>query len=392
MQQNPAASESGNGAAGDFGGRRSKESGEGLTRHDLPTPVLLVDLDLMEANIETMSRFVREASLGLRPHAKTHKCSEIARRQVEAGATGVCASHIGEAEAMADAGIPGILVTSELVGRNKIERLVRLTRRAPDTMSVVDNAAHAVDLNDAAHAAGISLNVLIDIDPAERRTGIPAGAAALGLAETIARLPGLRLLGLQCYSGDASHMVGFEARRDLSRAAMLPAIDTFRRLQELGMPVEIMSGGSTGTYNIDSALQGMTELQCGSYLFMDLDYARIGGRDGPVYDDFHQSLTVLATVISRSYKDSATVDAGRKAFSTDKPFGPVLKGISGVTYTFAGDEHGILELQDPSRDLRLGDRLEFVIPHCDPSVNLYDRIYALRGDRVEAVWPIARGY
>jgi len=368
------------------------EVAPGLTRHDLPTPALLVDLDLMEANIERMSRFLREASMGLRPHAKTHKCPEIARRQMEAGANGVCASHMGEAEAMADAGIPGILITSEMVGRNKIERLVRLTRRAPDTMSVVDNAVHAAELNDAARAAGILLNVLIDVDPAERRTGIPAGAPALGLAETIARLPNLRLRGLHCYSGDASHMVGFEARRDYSREAMLPAIDTFRRLRELGMPVEIMSGGSTGTYNIDSALEGMTELQCGSYLFMDMEYAQIGGRGGPVYEDFHQSLTVLATVISRSYPNHATVDAGRKAFSTDKPFCPILKGISGVTYTFAGDEHGILELEGPSREVRLGDRLEFVIPHCDPSVNLYDRIYALRGDRVEAVWPIARGY
>ena len=368
------------------------EGGEGMTRDDLPTPALLVDLDLMEANIEKMSRFLREASLGLRPHVKTHKCPEIARRQVQAGATGVCVAHLGEAEAMARAGIPGILITSAQVGPRKIERLIRLTRQAPETMSVVDNAAHALDLQNAARAAGVVLNLLIDIDPAQRRAGIPAGPAALGLAETIARLPNLRLLGLQCYSGDSSHEVGFEARREHSREAMMPAIDTFRAIKEMGLPVEIMSGGSTGTYNIDSALEGMTELQCGSYVFMDLDYARIGGSDGEVYQDFHQCLTVLATVISRSYPDSATVDAGYKAFSTDKPFAPVPRDISGVRYCFAGDEHGILELDDPSRDIRLGDRLEFVIPHCDPSVNLHERIYALRGDRVEAIWPIARGY
>jgi D-serine deaminase-like pyridoxal phosphate-dependent protein len=365
---------------------------EGLTRDDLPTPALLVDLDLLESNLEGMSRFVREASLGLRPHMKTHKCPEIARMQVRAGATGVCVAHLGEAEAMADAGIPAILITSQLVGPSKIERLVRLTRRAPDTLSAVDDASHAVALNEAARAAGILLNVLIDIDPAQRRAGIPAGPAAEGLAETIARLPHLRLRGVQCYSGDSSHMVGFEARREHSRQAMLPAIDTFRTLQRRGMPVEIMSGGSTGTYNIDAELEGLTELQCGSYLFMDLDYARIGGRAGPVYDDFQPSLTVLATVISRSYPDAATVDAGYKAFSTDKPFGPVPKGISGVRYGFAGDEHGILELDHPSREIRLGDRLEFFVPHCDPSVNLHDRIYAMRRDRVEAVWTVARGF
>jgi D-serine deaminase-like pyridoxal phosphate-dependent protein len=293
---------------------------------------------------------------------------------------------------MADAGIPEILITSQLVGPGKVERLIRLTRRAPDTLSAVDNASHATELNDAACAAGILLNVLIDIDPAQRRAGIPAGSAAVKLAEAIARLPHLRLRGVQCYSGDSSHLGGFEARREHSRQAMVPAIDTFRTLQERGMPVEIMSGGSTGTYNIDSELQGMTELQCGSYVFMDLDYARIGGKNGPVYDDFQPSLTVLATVISRSYSDAATVDAGYKAFSTDKPFGPILKGISGVTYTFAGDEHGILEMDHPSREIRLGDRLEFLVPHCDPSVNLHDRIYAMRGNRVEAVWPVARGF
>ncbi len=392
MKQNQDAS----GAGGDPAGGRiqslSMESRGELTRDDIPTPALLVDLDLMEANIEGMSRFVREASLGLRPHMKTHKCPEIARRQLRAGATGVCVAHLGEAEAMADAGIPEILITSELVGPGKVERLIRLSRRAPDTVSAVDNASHATELNDAARAAGILLNVLIDIDPAQRRAGIPAGSAAVRLAEAIARLPHLRLRGVQCYSGDSSHIMGFERRREHSRQAMLPAIDTFRTLQDRGMPVEIMSGGSTGTYNIDSELQGMTELQCGSYVFMDLDYARIGGRDGPVYDDFQPSLTVLATVISRSYSDSATVDAGYKAFSTDKPFGPIPKGISGVTYLFAGDEHGILEMDHPSRDIRLGDRLEFLVPHCDPSVNLHDRIYAMRGDRVEAIWSVARGF
>jgi len=376
----------------DFVRSPSVEEGVGLTRDDLPTPALLVDLDLMEANLQRMSRFAREAPLGLRPHVKTHKCPEIARRQVAAGAVGVCVAHLGEAEAMADVGIPGILITSQQVGARKIDRLIRLTRRAPDTLSVVDHPSHALALDDAARAASIVLDVLIDIDPAQRRAGIPPGPAALNLADSIGKLPHLRLRGVQCYSGDSSHMVGYEARREHSRQAMIPAIDTFRSLQRRGMPVDIMSGGSTGTYDIDADLEGMTELQCGSYLFMDLDYARIGGRAGPVFDDFHSSLTVLAAVISRSYSDSATVDAGYKAFSTDKPFGPVPKGISGVRYCFAGDEHGILELDHPSREVRLGDRLEFFVPHCDPSVNLHARIYAMRQGRVEAVWPVARGF
>lgn len=173
---------------------------------------------------------------------------------------------------------------------------------------------------------------------------------------------------------------------------MASALETFVRLRQLGMPVEIMSGGSTGTYNIDTELEGMTELQVGSYIFMDVDYRRIGGKGGPVYDDFAPSLTVLATVISKNYPDRATVDAGLKAFATDRAFGPEIKDVTGVGYRFMGDEHGILSLDNPSREIRVGDRLEFIVPHCDPSVNLYDRIYGVRSDQVESVWPITGRY
>jgi len=163
------------------------------------------------------------------------------------------------------------------------------------------------------------------------------------------------------------------------------------RVQRSGMPAEILSGGSTGTYNIDCDIKGMTELQAGSYVFMDVDYHVIGGKHGPLFDDFGFSLTVLATVISKSHQGFATVDAGFKAFATDRPFGPDLKGRSGVKYHFGGDEHGILEIRDRD-DLQLGDRLEFIVPHCDPTVNLYDRIHCTRGGQIEAIWPICRGY
>ena len=156
--------------------------------------------------------------------------------------------------------------------------------------------------------------------------------------------------------------------------------------------MEILSGGSTGTYNIDPAFGAMTELQAGSYVFMDVDYRRIGGRNGPVYEDFAPSLAVIATVISRPERNRATIDAGLKAFATDKKFGPEPKGLAGATFSWGGDEHGILDLTNASREPRLGERLEFIVPHCDPTVNLHDHIHALRGDRVEAVWPVARGY
>ncbi|MCI0621451.1 MAG: DSD1 family PLP-dependent enzyme [Acidobacteria bacterium] len=366
---------------------------EGMMKDELPTPALLVDLDLLESNIQKMSQHSKASSIQLRPHAKTHKCPEIARRQVQAGGLGVCTSTIHEAEVMAAAGIRDLLITSELVGKNKTERLLRLTSKQPGTMSVVDHATHAEQLNEAAAAAKLTLNVLIDIDPIGRRTGILPGDDALGLAEKIMKLPHLKLRGVHAYSGASSHVPGFEARQEHSHRVMQAPLESFFRMQKAGMPVEIMSGGSTGTYNIDPALKGMTELQTGSYVFMDVDYRRVGGKSGAVYEDFAPSLSVLATVISKNHPDRATVDAGFKAFATDRKFGPEIKGVTGVDYQFNGDEHGALIFSNVSREIRLGDRLEFIVPHCDPNVNLYDRFFCVRGDKVMAVWPVAgRGY
>jgi D-serine deaminase-like pyridoxal phosphate-dependent protein len=339
-----------------------------------------------------MSRHATSESISLRPHAKTHKCPEIAKRQIGAGALGVCVATIREAEAMASAGIEGLLITSEVIGWSSIERLISITRRQPDTMSIVDNYDHAEQLNDAAQKDKLILNVLIDVDPGMRRTGVPGGERAVKLAEKIMKLPHLKLRGIHAYSGISAHVKGFDARRAHSLKAMESAVETFHQLKKRGLPVEILTGGSTGTYNIDTSLNGMTELQVGSYVFMDMEYHMIGGKGGDVYDDFAPSISVLATVISKSYSDVATVDAGIKAFATDRNFGPQPKDITGINYRFGGDEHGILELNKPSREINIGDRLEFLIPHCDPNVNLYDRIYCMRGEKVEAVWPTVGRY
>jgi D-serine deaminase-like pyridoxal phosphate-dependent protein len=253
-------------------------------------------------------------------------------------------------------------------------------------MFCVDDEANARELNAAAQAAG--LKVLVAIDLYFGRTGVLPGAPALALARVVATLKHLTLVGLQSYDGDAAHTTPFDARKLRTDGSMAQAIETKAMIERDGIACPMITGGSTGTYRFDSENPGITELQPGSFVFMDIDYGRIGGPDGPEYRDFRNALTVVTTVVSRP-PGFAIVDGGYKAFSTDRPFTPRPVDLPGVAYGWAGDEHGRLNLADSPRDLKVGDRLEFIPPHCDPTVNLYDAIYALRGDHVEAVWPIA---
>jgi 3-hydroxy-D-aspartate aldolase len=353
---------------------------------DLPTPCLVLDLDRLETNLDKLSWFARSRGIALRPHSKTHKCVNIARRQIEKGALGICVATIAEAEVMVRAGIRGLLITGEMVGEPKVSRLIRVMTQAPDTMAVVDDIRNVDELQRAASSAGIQITTLIDLDIGQNRTGTQPGEPALQLANSIARANNLQLKGICAYAGHVAHVAGFENRRTRSKNALAHALETKDLLRRHGHDVEILSGASTGTYNIDSYIEGMTEMQSGSYVFMDVEYRRIGGESGSVYEDFLPALCVLSTVIHRSGK-KAIVDAGLKAFSTDRPFGPEPFALDGVTYEFAGDEHGRLTLTD-TQDVRLGEKLRFIIPHCDPTVNLYDRFFCVRGESVEDEWPI----
>ena len=371
--------------------RRAAEDGR-LSRDDIPTPALLLDLDAFEANLATMGSFLKTRERGFRPHGKTHKCPDIGRALAQAGAIGHCAAKLSEAEVFAAHGLGGLLVTTAVIGKSKISRAVALAAARRDSIFVVDDPGNARDLNDAAAAFGgrppVRLNLAIDL--LLGRTGIEMGEPALKLAQTIASLPHVRLAGLQSYDGGASHTTGFEKRKARSQESMGRAVETRQLIERSGIECAMLSGGSTGTYNIDADLDGVTELQPGSFMFMDLDYNRIGGQDGPVYQDFRNALTVLTTVVSQR-PGVAIIDGGIKAFSTDRPFTPKAKdpALADVIFAWGGDEHGRLDLASAQREVKLGDRLEFVVPHCDPSVNLYDTIHGLRGNRVEAVWPVA---
>ena len=359
-----------------------------LSKGDLATPALVLDLDLFESNLNKMASFVLSRGKGLRPHAKTHKCPEIARRQIAAGAGGIAVAKLSEAEVFAEHDIHNLLVTTAVVGKRKIERAARLAAALPETTFVVDEEDNARQLSEAGEAHGVRFYVALDLYVG-RRTGIIPGRPAVELAQKIARMRGLELQGIQAYAGHASHVIGFEERRRFSRECMGQAVETRRLLEQAGFEVRLLAGASTGTYNIDIELDGITELQPGSFIFMDVDYGLIGGQSSEAYTDFAKALTVLATVVSRPERGKAVVDAGLKAFSTDKPFPPEAKDIAGLVYDFAGDEHGRLNYSNAGRELKVGDRLEFVIPHCDPTVNLYDRLYCVRGDQVEAIWKIA---
>lgn len=354
-------------------------------RRSFNTPVLVIDLDAFEKNVAGMAAYVKASGLRLRPHAKTHKCAEIARRQVAAGAVGVCCAKLGEAEAMAAGGIASILITSPVVSAPAIGRLIALNERTPDLEVVVDHPDNARALA-AAAGPGKRLNVLIDIDPGIRRTGVASAEAAVALAQTIAELPALNLLGVQYYCGRQQHIESYAERRTdiIDRTDYLRSIVT--ALSDAGFAPGLVTGGGTGTHRIDVELGLLNELQTGSYVFMDRQYNEcdISGEGTP---GFATSLLIDARVVSANTPGLGTIDAGFKAMATDGGPPSVLAGApAGAPYHFMGDEHGLVLFGDTSPPV--GSIVTLAAPHCDPTVNLYDFYHVVRGDTLVDIWPI----
>ena len=364
----------------------------GISKWDLDTPALCVDLDRMEKNIATMQATMKKEGLASRPHAKTHKTAAIAKYQLKTGSIGVCCAKLTEAEALASAGIDRILMTTSNPSKSKVRRAMQLRKRYKDFIQAVDEEQNARDLNDAAKEAGLVADVVIDV-AVGTRSGIPPGDGAVALAKLVDTLPNLELRGILSYDGGGQHAKGFAARKDHALKTLEPNVQTFDAMKKAGLNLEIFSGGGTGTYNIMQAVPGFTDVQVGSYVFMDMQYMAIGGeRNDEVYDDFAPSLTVLTTVINNRFPGRLTTDAGAKALTLNVPHAGVL-GETGADYNAASDEFGAIRLGGPpSRDYKIGDKMELIVPHCDPVVNLYDQMYGVRKDRVETVWPItARG-
>jgi D-serine deaminase-like pyridoxal phosphate-dependent protein len=375
---------------------RSMTMGEnvqpGVSKWDLDTPALCVDLDRMERNIALMQSALKTYGLPSRPHAKTHKCAAIARYQLATGSIGICCAKLSEAEAMVANGVDRILMTTSNLSKSKIRRAMSLRKAHPHFIQAVDEEQNARDLSAAAKEAGVVADVVIDV-AVGTRTGIPPGEGAVALARLVDTLPNLKLRGMLSYDGGVQHARGFENRKERALKAIGPNVETFEMMKKSGLNMEIFSGGGTGTYNIMHHVPGFTDVQVGSYLFMDMQYLAIGSASGDaVYNDFAPSLTVLTTVMNNRFPGRLTTDAGSKALTLNTPNAGVV-GEPGMDYGASSDEFGSIRFTSPpTKDYRIGDKLEVIVPHCDPVVNEYDDLYGIRKDRVEVVWKItARG-
>lgn len=357
---------------------------------DIDTPALVVDLDTLDANITKMAAFARRAGVRLRPHAKTHKCAAIARKQMEAGAVGICCQKVSEAEALADGGVTNILVTNQVVGERKLRRLAALSLRVRLAVCA-DNPDNVSALDAAARAFGTTLPVLVEIDVGSMRCGVSPGEEAVLLAKRIADSDGLRFAGLQAYHGKAQHLRAFEARRQAIVSACEDVVRTTDLLKKNGLECEIIGGAGTGTFAFEAASGVYNELQVGSYVFMDRDYSLNLNAEREQQPEFLQSLFIQTTVMSTPEPDRVVTDAGLKSLTAESGL-PGVDGIEGADILDVSDEHTNIRFRDAGMRPDLGDIVRLVPGHCDPTVNLHDWIIGVRNGRVECIWPVsARG-
>ena len=356
------------------------------------TPALLIDLDAFERNLACMADFVRAAGVRLRPHAKTHKSPVIAARQIALGAVGVCCQKVSEAEAMVAGGVADVLVSNEVAGALKLDRLAQLARRAKVSVCV-DDADNVAEIEASASRADSSLDVLVEIDVGARRCGIAPGEPAARLASLVAGSPHLRFAGLQAYHGSAQHVREASERKAHIARAVEHVKETLRALKAAGLQAGNICGAGTGTYENEAASGIYTELQAGSYIFMDADYARNKRSDGGAFDSFEHALFVYATAMSTPLPERVVVDAGHKALAVDSGM-PEPWQMAGASYHRPSDEHGILDVSACNHRPRRGDKVLLVPGHCDPTVNLHDWYVGVRGlgsnrAHVECLWPVA---
>lgn len=362
----------------------------GMALEDVDTPALLLDLDAFEFNIQLMAGFAKKFGINHRPHAKTHKSPVVAQKQIAAGAVGQCCQKVAEAEILVAGGVSDVLVSNQIVGRRKLDRLAGLARNANISVCV-DDKDNINQINAAAKRFNAKIDVLVEIDIGAGRCGVVPGKAAVELAQIIAKNSNLTFGGLQAYQGRAQHIRGFGERKIAIEKAGKLVQETIHLLSEAGLECRLVTGAGTGTFQFEADSGIWNELQAGSYCFMDADYGLNLNETGEFINTFRNSLFIWSTIMSHPTKDRAVVDAGHKATSIESGL-PLVADLKDVKYVSASDEHGSLALGRDAIDLKIGQKIRLIPGHCDPTVNLHDWYIGIRNGMVEAIWPVeARG-
>jgi D-serine deaminase-like pyridoxal phosphate-dependent protein len=362
----------------------------GTERDALDTPALLIDLDRMESNIAKMATYFKELAgrgspVRLRPHTKTHKCPILAHKQLEAGGTrGITCAKLGEAEVMVASGISDVMIANQIIGPLKISKLMALCRNAHIAV-LVDNERNTAELSAAAKAAGVTLPVLVEIDVGLNRCGVRSVPEAVRLAQIVSKSPGLRFIGLQGFEGHLLGIPGPSNRRAAVEYTMGQLIKARHAIEASGLEVQRVHAGGTGTYNITSQIEGITDIQAGTYIFQDASYLQRTA-------DFEPALTILTTVVSKPEPSVAVIDMGQKSATFDDIVPPQTRNLEGVSIYEAHEEHVVLNVEGPATDLRVGDKIEMIVGHACTTVNLHERYFGMRDGVLETVWDIpARG-
>jgi D-serine deaminase-like pyridoxal phosphate-dependent protein len=351
----------------------------GSVKAEIPTPALMIDLPIMEANLNKMADFFIDRAACLRPHFKTHKCPEIARRQIANGAIGITCAKLGEAEELVKALVPSILIANEIVDHGKIYRLAELACQT-QIIVAVDQPENLHQISTVAQEVGSTVQVLVEVNVGMNRCGVATGQEALSLARLAIGLPNIRFMGVMGYEGHTITEPDPDQRYANVQLAMGKLVSAAEEIRGAGIPVEIVSAGGTGTYAMTGAYPGITEVQAGSYVFMDSNYSQIGLQ-------FENSLSLLATIISRPSPRRAVIDSGMKVLSTDHGLPEIISPV-GVRLVSLHEEHGILEIEHLETDLKIGDRVEIRPSHACTTVNLHDQFYVIQNEVLEMIWEI----
>lgn len=364
----------------------------GMDEADIQTPCLVLDLDALERNLRKMGDYAAAHDMKLRVHGKMHKSADIAKLQQRiGGAVGICCQKISEAEAFVRGGVTDVLVSNEVRDLVKIDRLAQLPKLGARVIVCMDDLANVADLSDAARRHGTQIEVLVEIDCGQGRCGVTTPEEAVALARAIDTAEGLKYTGIQAYQGTMQHIETYAARAELFGKVIAQVRDIVSGLEAAELAPDLVTGGGTGSYSLESNSDIYNELQCGSYAFMDADYGRIENAEGARFDggEWDYAFFILTQVMSHVKADRAVVDAGLKSQSLDSGL-PFVFGRDDVEYISCSDEHGVVS--DPNSVLKVGDKLRLVPGHCDPTVNLHDWFVGVRNGKVETLWPVtARG-